>query len=141
MARHNTITFRVRYEEVDRMGVVHHSRYLGYFEQGRIELMRVLGLPHLAQEERGQPLTLKSVDVRYRAPARYDDVLCLETWIEEARAARVVFGNRLRHAESDPGDRPLAEATIVAAAIDPQGSVRRLSDEELAAFNADGPAE
>lgn len=119
------------------MGVVHHSRYLGYFEQGRIELMRAIGLPHLAQEERGQPLTLQSVEVRYAAPARYDDVLELETWIEEARAARVVFRNRLRRAEPDPSDRPLAEATIVAAAIRPDGSVRRLTAEELAAFAAD----
>lgn len=140
MATH-TITFRVRYEEVDQMGVVHHSRYLGYFEQGRIELMRALALPHRTQEQRGQPLTLKSVEVRYKAPARYDDVLRLETWVEEARAARVVFRNRLYRAEPDPRDRPLAEATIVAAAIDPQGAVRRLSDDELAAFNASGPAE
>jgi acyl-CoA thioester hydrolase len=137
MTARNVTRFRVRYEEVDRMGVVHHSRYLGYFEQGRIELMRAIGLPHLAQEERGQPLTLQSVEVRYAAPARYDDVLELETWIEEARAARVVFRNRLRRAEPDPSDRPLAEATIVAAAIRPDGSVRRLTAEELAAFAAD----
>jgi acyl-CoA thioester hydrolase len=137
MSTTNTIRFRVRYDEVDRMGVVHHSRYLVYFEQGRIELMRAIGLPHLVQEERGQPLTLRSVDVRYMAAAQYDDVLELETWIEEARAAKVVFRNRLSRAEPTPSPGPLAEATIVAAAITSENTIRRLTAEELAAFRGE----
>ena len=129
----HTIEFRVRYDEADQMGVVHHSRYLVYFEMGRVELMRAVGLPHRAQEDRGQPLTVAGVDVRYVAPARYDDVLRLVTAIEEARGARVVFRNRL--SRIDPGPETLlAEATVVAAAITPDGAARRLTPEELTAF-------
>jgi len=134
MGAEHTIEFRVRYDEADRMGVVHHSRYMAYFEMGRVELMRAVGLPHLTQEERGQALTLRSLDVRYRAPARYDDTLRLVTTIEEARGARVVFKSRL--ARVDPGpEATVAEANVVAAAITPDGAVRRLAPEELAAFN------
>lgn len=139
MNAQNTIEFRVRYDEADQMGVVHHSRYLAYFEMGRVELMRAVGLPHLRQEERGQALTVQQLDVRYAAPARYDDVLRLTTAVAEARAARVVFTSRLTRREPGTAETLLAEATVVAAAIDSTGKVRRLTPEELAAFGGDGP--
>ena len=136
MSAEHTIEFRVRYDEADPMGVVHHSRYLSYFEMGRVELMRAVGLVHLAQEDRGRPLTVKTAEVRYQGPARYDDLLRLVTRVEEARGARVVFRSRLFRAEPAP-PMPLAEATIVAAAIDSSGCARPLAAEELAAFNAE----
>ncbi len=158
MPRH-TLTFRVRYDEADQMGVVHHSRYLTYFEMGRVELMRHLGLPHLEQEERGQPMSIRRIDVRYLSPARYDDVLELSTEITEARGARVTFKGRLVRLEGGKGPSPaaatggrggaekqaemagaktlIAEAVMEAATITPQGRVRRLSTEELAALAAD----
>jgi acyl-CoA thioester hydrolase len=128
----HAIVFRVRYDEADQMGVVHHSRYLTYFEMGRVELMRHLDLPHLVQEERGQPLSIRCIDVRYLAPARYDDLLELTTAVTEARGARIIFVGRLRR-EGDTGAL-IAEARMEAAAITPAGRPRRLSPEERDAF-------
>jgi acyl-CoA thioester hydrolase len=136
MAAEHTIEFRVRYDEADRMGVVHHSRYLAYFEMGRVELMRAVGLPHLAQEERGQALALRSLDVRYCTPARYDDTLRLATRVDGARGARVVFKSHLTRVDPGP-EAAVAEATVEAAAVRPDGAVRRLTPEELAAFNGE----
>ena len=149
MTVQHTIEFRVRYDEADQMGVVHHSRYLTYFELGRVELMRAVGLDHLHQEERGQPLSIAGVEIKFLAPARYDDTLRLVTTIAEAHGARVVFQSRLsRVASSNSGraaapepnaatrqpETPIAEATLTAAAVTADGRVRRLSAEELAAF-------
>lgn len=135
MSVEHTIQFRVRYGEVDQMGVVHHSRYLSYFEMGRVELMRSIGLPHAAQEDRGEPQSIRSVDVRYASPARYDDVLELTTRVPEARGAQVVFESRLWRIE--PGPRALvAESTQVGVAVTADGKVRRLTPRELAALGA-----
>ena len=128
----HSIEFRVRYDEADRMGVVHHSRYLVYFEIGRVELMRAAGLPHLAQENPGQALVLKQVDVRYLAPARYDDRVRLTTSIAEARGAKVVFASRLVRIAPAP-ETLLAEATTIAAAVTPDGTARHLTAEERTA--------
>jgi len=127
--------FRVRYEEADRMGVVHHSRHLSYFEMGRVELMRAVGLEHLEQERRGEGHVIRSLDIRYVAPARYDDVLELVTSVPKARAAQIVFQSELRRADPRPVVL-IAEATIVAATVTAEGKVRRLTKRELAALNS-----
>jgi acyl-CoA thioester hydrolase len=132
MAVENTIQFRVRYDEADQMGVVHHSRYLAFFELGRLELMRSVGLPPLAQEERGRAISLKNIAVRYLAPARYDDLLELFTWVEEVRDGEIVFKSRLVRASAPPV--AVAEATAVVIPITPAGAGRPFSPEEIAAF-------
>lgn len=113
------------------MGVVHHSRYLTYFEMGRVELMRHLGLPHLEQEEIGQPMSIRRIDVRYLAPARYDDLLELSTRIAEIRGARIIFKGSLRRSYPTAA---IAEAEMEAVAITPAGRPRRLSPRELSAL-------
>src|SRR5437660_6633549 len=75
------IQIRVRYAETDRMGLLHHANYLIYFEQGRTELLRSLGLSYRDMEDQGFLLVLTKVQVRYRSPARYDDVLTLRTTV------------------------------------------------------------
>lgn len=135
MATEHSIEFRVRYDEADRMGVVHHSRYLVYFEMGRVELMRAVGLPHLAQETQGRALVVTDVDVRYLAPARYDDRVRLTTSVAEARGAKVVFQSRLARIDPAP-EAPLAKATVTAAAVAPDGAARQLTAEELAALHS-----
>src|ERR1700680_2543941 len=73
------ISIRVRYAETDRMGLLHHANYLVYFEQGRIELLRGLGLSYKDIEDQGFFLVLTRLQVRYKSPARYDDLLVLRT--------------------------------------------------------------
>ena len=87
---------RVRYAETDQMGVVYHSNYLVWFEVGRVELIRQMGLNYKQMEEEdGCGISVVDVHVRYRAPARYDDELVIETRLLAARGAVIKFGYRI----------------------------------------------
>ena len=83
------ISIRVRYAETDRMGLLHHANYLVYFEQGRTELLRSKGLTYKDLEDQGYLLVLARVEVRYRSPARYDDVLTLRTTVTRTTPVRI----------------------------------------------------
>ena len=83
------VSIRVRYAETDRMGLLHHANYLVYFEQGRTELLRSRGLAYKELEDQGFLLVLTKVEVRYRSPARYDDLLTLKTSVVRTTAVRI----------------------------------------------------
>jgi acyl-CoA thioester hydrolase len=83
------ITIRVRYAETDRMGLLHHANYLIYFEQGRTELLRAQGLAYKDLEDQGYLLVLTKAEVRYRRPARYDDLLTVRTTVERTTGVRI----------------------------------------------------
>lgn len=82
---------RVRYAETDAMGVVHHATYPVWFEVGRSDLMRDLGLPYADIETRGYYLMLSGLNVEYRRAARYDDLLTLVTRVAEVRSRTLTF--------------------------------------------------
>src|SRR5262249_53581539 len=82
-------TIRVRYAETDRMGLLHHAQYLVYFEQARTELLRSFGLTYRDLEDKGFLLVLTKVEVRYKRPAYYDDVLMIRTTVERTTAVRI----------------------------------------------------
>jgi len=86
---------RVRYAETDQMGVVYHSNYLIWFEVGRVEFIRQMGLDYKQMEEDGYGISVVDVHARYRAPARYDDELVIETRLLAARRAVIKFGYRV----------------------------------------------
>ena len=91
---------RVRYAETDQMGVVYHANYLIWFEVGRVELIRSMGLDYKRMEvEEGCGIAVVEVRVRYRAPARYDDELMVETRLVAARGAVIKFGYRVLRIE------------------------------------------
>lgn len=83
------IAIRVRYAETDRMGLLHHANYLVYFEQGRTELLRSQGLAYKDLEDQGYLLVLTRAQVRYRRPARYDDLLTLRTIVERTSSVKI----------------------------------------------------
>src|SRR5436305_4457665 len=83
------ITIRVRYAETDRMGLLHHANYLVYFEQGRIELLRSQGFSYKDLEDQGYLLVLTRMEVKYRWPARYDDLVLLRTTVVRTTAVRI----------------------------------------------------
>ena len=90
---------RVRYAETDQMGVVYHANYFVWFEVGRVEMMRELGFAYKELEaEQGCVLPVVEVNCRYRAPARYDDELELETRLVALRGPVLKFGYVLRRA-------------------------------------------
>src|ERR1700735_2370377 len=81
---------RVRYAETDQMGVVYHANYLIWFEVGRVEFIRQLGLDDKSMEqEEGCGIAVVDVSVRYKAPARYDDELVVQTRLIAARGALI----------------------------------------------------
>jgi len=95
---------RVRYSEIDRMGFAYNAHYLTWFELGRSEFMRALGLPYREVEERGYYLPLVEAALTLRLPLRYDDEMTVETRITELRSRTVTFGYRIVR-----GDRVHAE--------------------------------
>lgn len=97
-------SLRVRYAETDAMGVAHHAVYPVWFEVGRSDLMRDLGLSYAEVEEQGYFLMLTDLNVRYRRAARYDEELTLLTHIAEVRSRTLRFGYELR----GPGGELLA---------------------------------
>ena len=89
-------TVRVRYAETDQMGVVYHANYLVWFEIGRVELMRQLGLDYSRMEaEEGCGIAVAEARVRYKAPARYDDELTIETELASVRGPLIQFRYRV----------------------------------------------
>ncbi len=117
------IQIRVRYAETDRMGLLHHANFLVYFEQGRTELLRSLGLTYKELEDQGHLLVLSKVEVRYRSPARYDDLLTLKTTVVRTTAVRIDH----RYELSRDGTL-LAEGTSTLACVDRDGRLQSLPD-------------
>ena len=85
-------SLRVNYSETDQMGVVYHANYLIWFDRARTELMRETGLTYKELEQQGVYLAVSEVRIRYRAPARYDDLVQVRCWVRELGSRRVTFG-------------------------------------------------
>jgi acyl-CoA thioester hydrolase len=117
------VELRVRYPEVDRMGVAHHSHYFVWLEIGRTELMRARGVDYRRLEDEGVFLPVVEASCAYLAPARYDELLRVHTRIESAGGVRVSFSYRI---ERQPDGRLLATGTTRHAAVDRSGRPRRL---------------
>jgi acyl-CoA thioester hydrolase len=85
---HGSTRVRVRYCECDPMGVAHHASYVPWLEMGRTELLREVGVTYAQMERSGAFLVVTKLELKYRRPIRYDDVL-------EVRV-RVVGGSRIK---------------------------------------------
>lgn len=86
---------RVRYAETDQMGVVYHSNYLVWFEVGRTELFRNLGLPYTVFEEQGLSLAVVEASCRYRQSAKYDDEILVYTTLEKFSSRIITFSYKV----------------------------------------------
>lgn len=84
-------TYRVIYGDTDTMGIVYHANYLRWFEIGRTELFRHLGMPYREIEARGLMLPVSEVSCKYHTPAHYDDVLVIEATIDPGFRAGMQF--------------------------------------------------
>lgn len=119
----HTIHFRVRYPEVDAMGFVHHSRFLQYFEMGRVEILRAHGVSYADLERDGILFVVTKAEIRFRAPARYDDELALTTRIKRATHVRFDHTYELRRATT-----LLAEGSTTIACVDRSGQVIQIPE-------------
>ena len=86
---------RVRYGDTDQMGFAYYANYLRWFEIGRAEMLRSLGISYRAVEEAGVTLPVVEARCRYLKPARYDDLIAIETGVVELRRASVRFAYRV----------------------------------------------
>src|SRR5579875_3284664 len=108
----STATFRVRYAETDQMGVVYYANYFIWAEIGRVELLRQLGFEYRQMElEHNCHLPVVEANCRYKSPARYDDLIRVETRVSGLRSSVIRFAYRIL-ADRDGGASPtlLAEA-------------------------------
>ena len=123
MPHEHTISIRVRYPEVDAMGYLHHSRYLQYFEIGRVELLRSLGHSYAELERQGVFFVVVKVECRFKAPARYDEELTLTTRVVRQAHVRIDHAYELRR-----GDVLLADATSTIACVGRDGQMRQIPE-------------
>jgi len=114
----NVMRFRVRYSEIDQLGTFYNSRALEWFECGRTELLRDLGVPYAEMESRGAMLPLVEAHVEFLGRARYDDVLEQTTTATMAGRARVRFDMTIRQAS---GGAPVVSGYTIHAVITPDG--------------------
>ncbi|MDR1417759.1 MAG: acyl-CoA thioesterase [Endomicrobium sp.] len=85
----NKLNLRVSYADTDQMGMVYYANYLKFFERGRTELLREMGIEYNGLEEKGLYLPVLNVECRYVSPAKYDDIITVETKICEITAASI----------------------------------------------------
>ncbi len=122
---------RVRYAETDATAIVYYSNYFVYFELGRIEMFRELGLPY------DRRLPIVETHCRYHASAAFDEPLRIETFLEEARHRSFRLGSRVfRVAEDKPRPELLVEGWVVMVTVDHDNRPIALSPAFRKAFHA-----
>lgn len=111
----DAIEVRVYYEDTDLSGFVYHANYLKFFERGRSEFLRRLGLTHGPLREKGQVFAVREMHIAFDAPAMIDDLLRVETAPGKASGARMVLRQTIRRGEAV---LCRAEVTVVMMGMD-----------------------
>jgi acyl-CoA thioester hydrolase len=119
----NVTTYRVIYGDTDQMGVVYYANYLRWFERGRSEFLRQIGLPYSTIEQQGYHFPVVEVSCRYTQSARYDNVVRIETELVDLGRASLSFAYRI-YRESD--QCLLATGSTKHACLDQDAHVTRM---------------
>jgi len=123
---------RIYYEDTDLSGIVYHANYLRYMDRARSDMLRLAGIDQRAGIEQGLgAYAVTELRIRYRAPARLEDDLLIESEVASVRAASCSISQRIVR-----GAMLLTEAEVTAALISPEGRPRRQPREWIAAFEA-----
>jgi acyl-CoA thioester hydrolase len=122
---------RVRFCETDQMGVVHHSNYLVFFEVGRVDWLRKRSISYADWTDRGVQTPVASAELHYRAAARFDDLLIIETTLAKLRSVSLDYTYRIRR-----GATLIAEGTTRLACVDQNLKLLRIPEEIRAALLA-----
>ncbi|MFZ1613744.1 MAG: thioesterase family protein [Holophaga sp.] len=131
MPLESTTAIRVRYAETDAMGIVHHSVYPIWMELGRSDFLREQGQSYAEWERQGVMMSVAEIFVKFRSPARYDEMVQVRTQLREANRRKIVFGYEI----SRDGVR-LVEGRTVHVVTGPDGRARILPDHLLALVTA-----
>ncbi|MBU0627960.1 MAG: acyl-CoA thioesterase [Nanoarchaeota archaeon] len=124
---HKHITeHRVRYADTDHFGVVYYARYLDWFEAGRTEILRDKGITYADLEKKGFFAPVVEVKVNYKKPARYDDIVVVETTIENIGNSSIKFNYKVFNKETN---ELLCEAYTVNVFINKEMKSQRIPDD------------
>lgn len=120
------VEIRVRYADTDHAGVVNHINHFRWLEIGRAELMRSLGKSWKAIEDTGLQFVIIEVHCKYFAPARYDDLLAVETWVSQLKDRSVVFDYKIYRKDDK---KELARAHTIHVCTDKDMKPVKIPDE------------
>lgn len=115
------IQIRVRYAETDRMGLLHHANYLIYFEQARTELLRTQGAAYKELEDKGFFLVIAKIEIKYKSPAYYDDVLTIRTTVTRSSPIRIEHKYEVFR-----DDKLICEGVTTLACVDREGKLQAM---------------
>jgi acyl-CoA thioester hydrolase len=121
MLKHKT-TCRVRYGDTDKMGFVYNANYFRWFEIGRSEMLRAMGVSYKSVESRGFYLPVSEMYCKFNSPSQYDDILLIETSIDKRYRAGMKFDYQIF---CENGDKILASGYTKHACMDSSGHVVR----------------
>jgi acyl-CoA thioester hydrolase len=121
----SAVTHRVNYSETDQMGFVYHANYLVWMDMARTEHLRERGVSYKELEEQGIYLAVTDVHVRFRQPARYDDLIRVRCWVRDRASRRVIFGYAI---EREPSGELLATGETSLIALDPGHTLSRIPE-------------
>ncbi len=114
MTDFNKISFRVRYAETDQMGYVYYGNYAQYLEMGRVSWLRELGISYRSMEEKGVMLPVISMQLDFKKPALYDDLITVETRLKKIPSVKIEFDYKIYNGQEEL----LVTANTVLAFID-----------------------
>lgn len=121
----NSLEIRIYYEDTDGEGVVYYANYLRYFERARTEFLRDQGLEVAEFAQEGILFIVVEVQVKYHSPARYNDILVIDTEISELKNASFIFSHAIREKSTN---RPVVSGSARLACINQKGKPRRLPE-------------
>ena len=120
----HTIEIRVGYHETDGQQRVHHGNYLNYFERGRVEMLRAIGISYKTFEESGMMLVVSEMNIKY---LEFDDILSLTTTLVGVGKVRLEHRYEISRQNADGDIEPIVEAVSTIACVDASGRPRRLT--------------
>lgn len=129
------LDIRIYYEDVDLAGVVYYANYLRFLERGRSEALREIGVDQVRLREQGLAFVVSRLEIAFRRPARFDEVVTVETEATAVRGATIEMAQRVLR-----GADRLVEARVRVAAMTLDGRPARLPPSTRAALAADGLA-
>jgi acyl-CoA thioester hydrolase len=120
--RIHRLPVRVYYEDTDFTGVVYHARYLHFFERGRTDSLRCVGIHHSELAAADEPIAfaVRRMNIEFERAARVDDALVVQTWFMPQKGARLMIGQSLLR-----GDERIASASVEAICMDLSGRAKR----------------
>lgn len=118
------MNIRVYYEDTDCGGVVYYANYLKFMERSRTEFLRELGIDQVSYQKKGIFFVVIDAHVKYRSPARYDDLLSVESSVVELSSAAVVFETRILR-----GKTLLVKGEVKLTCVGPQGHAMKIPEE------------